>query len=28
MIMPKVDNQKHLGQVCARDLQIIEKWQE
>jgi hypothetical protein len=28
MIMPKVDNQKHLGQVYAKDLQITKKWQE
>ncbi len=28
MIMRKVDNQKHLGQVCAKDLQIIGEWQE
>jgi hypothetical protein len=28
MIMPKVDNQKHLGQVHAKDLQIIGEWQE
>jgi len=28
MIMPKVDNQKYLGQVHAKDLQIIGEWQE
>ncbi len=28
MIMLKVDNQKHLNQVCARDLQVIRQWQE
>jgi len=28
MIMLKIDNQKHLGQVRAKDLQIIGEWQE
>jgi hypothetical protein len=28
MIMLKVDNQKHLDQVHARDLQVIKQWQE
>jgi hypothetical protein len=28
MIMPKVDNQKHIGQVCAMDLQVIGEWKQ